>query len=282
MGVHQFEYVRPPERDTKQLVTLGRTDVLYGSVQVIPKGVHGRLHSHRGTDGFWFVVSGRARFVDDQGGVHAEVGAGQGVVVPRSTRYRLDNVGDGVLEILHVSGTLPSFDVATDYAEHATGPAPVEPTAPTPSTSPTAPPAPTGPVDPGPATAHDGPAQDEIRRVLALASQLADSGRLEEWSQLFTDDAELHVDGEAFVGRAGIVARVADRRREHRTVKHLVANTVIDVTGTTATATSDFALVAAAASDEVPGVRAVGRFTDALVREGGRWLLAARRVHIER
>jgi mannose-6-phosphate isomerase-like protein (cupin superfamily) len=264
--VHQFEYLRPPERDTKQLVTLGRTDVLYGSVQVIPKGVHGRLHSHRGTDGFWYVVSGRARFVDDQGGVHAEVGAGQGVVVPRSTRYRLDNVGDGVLEILHVSGTLPGFDVATDYAEHATGSEPVEPT---------------DPVDTDTAAARDGAVQEEIRRVLALASQLADSGQLDEWSQLFTDDAELHVDGEAFVGRAGLVARVADRRRQHRTVKHLVANTVIDVTGATATATSDFALVAAA-GDEAPAVRAVGRFADSFVQRDGRWLLATRRVHVER
>lgn len=113
--VDTFEYRRPDPEPRKVLVTLGRTEALYGSVQVIPSGIEGRLHMHRATDGFWFVLAGRARFVDAEGGVHAEAARGQGVIIPAGTRYRLDSVGEETLEILHVSSTATGFDVATDF-----------------------------------------------------------------------------------------------------------------------------------------------------------------------
>ena len=47
-------------------------------------------------------------------------------------------------------------------------------------------------------------AHDEIRRLIALYAQLVDSGRLEEWSHLFCEEASLRVYGQTFVGREPI------------------------------------------------------------------------------
>jgi mannose-6-phosphate isomerase-like protein (cupin superfamily) len=116
--VEKFAYEPPAEVVEKKMhLRLGRTDALYSSMQVLPPGELGRLHSHRGTDGFWYVIAGRARFMGELD-VHAEIGEGEGVIVPRGTRYRVQNIGDGNLEILHVSATSTGFDIATDYQEH--------------------------------------------------------------------------------------------------------------------------------------------------------------------
>jgi mannose-6-phosphate isomerase-like protein (cupin superfamily) len=116
MDVQRFDYPGPPEvADRKRLVTLGRTETLYGSVQVIPGGWTGRLHRHQGTDGFWYVLSGEARFVGPDGSAYAELGSRDGVFVKRGTTYQVVNTGADVLELLHVSATVPGYDVETDY-----------------------------------------------------------------------------------------------------------------------------------------------------------------------
>src|SRR5690606_40778727 len=61
------------------------------------------LHSHSGNDGFWFVLSGRARFYDENDNVFADVGPHEGVLVPHSTPYWFESADDATtLEILHV------------------------------------------------------------------------------------------------------------------------------------------------------------------------------------
>jgi mannose-6-phosphate isomerase-like protein (cupin superfamily) len=98
-----FSYRKPVGDDpgAQQFVLLGRTDHIRGAVHIVRDEGGENLHSHRTIDGFWMVLSGRARFHDDNGPV-GEFGPGQGIVTPRNVRYRFERIGDGDLELLQV------------------------------------------------------------------------------------------------------------------------------------------------------------------------------------
>jgi hypothetical protein len=119
-----------------------------------------------------------------------------------------------------------------------------------------------------------------IRRLLAQCSQLADSGRLAEWSMLFTVDGELTVHGTVVRGREALRAHVEGQRARHHEVKHLVTNTVLDVDGPRATSVSDFAMVRRAHEGAPAEVALIGRFVDRLRRVEGAWQIASRTVEL--
>jgi mannose-6-phosphate isomerase-like protein (cupin superfamily) len=100
-----FSYTRPaPGAHPKQIVRLCATDLLKGDVQVVRDGGENNLHSHSGTDGFWFVLAGRVRFYRTETTVAAELGRHEGILVPRGVQYWFESVGPEPLELLHVAG----------------------------------------------------------------------------------------------------------------------------------------------------------------------------------
>lgn len=129
---------------------------------------------------------------------------------------------------------------------------------------------------------------EKIRRVIILYSQLMDSLRFEEWSDLFTDDAEFwsipghHLPGgheiSKIVGRDTIVTAIEGverRMMESGGVIHFSASPVIDVEGDRAQAWWDFIIVHAKPSgNEFPFA---GRYYSDLVRgTDGRWRFSRR------
>ena len=99
-----FFYKQPDDvpEGKKKYVTLCRTDILYGGIQVLNGGGENNLHSHPYMDGFWMVLSGRVRFYGDSNELIAECGKYEGVLVPRNSRYWFEGVGDGIAELLQV------------------------------------------------------------------------------------------------------------------------------------------------------------------------------------
>jgi mannose-6-phosphate isomerase-like protein (cupin superfamily) len=103
-----LKYVKPVIDGGKAFVKLCRTDRMVGYVQVIAQGGENNLHSHRHSDGLWFVLSGRVRFYGPERHVIGEFGRYEGVMVPRDCQYWFEAVGDEQAEILQVE----AFDIA--------------------------------------------------------------------------------------------------------------------------------------------------------------------------
>jgi hypothetical protein len=108
--------------------------------------------------------------------------------------------------------------------------------------------------------------RDEIRDLVARYCLYIDTGRADEWADLWTADGEFDIGGGTIVsGRAAL--------REHAThmppgtVHHLATNLVIDVDGETATCEESTLLTAKGA------VVMVARVHDQLRRVDGRWKL---------
>ena len=119
---------------------------------------------------------------------------------------------------------------------------------------------------------------DQIRNTLARFCQLLDDRRFVEWSETFTEDG---IFGER-VGRATILkwiqgAELATRPELKR--KHTAVNSIIDVQGDRASATTD--LVMYDKVDDSPWSIRIGRYYDELVRQpSGDWLFSKRRLEI--
>jgi mannose-6-phosphate isomerase-like protein (cupin superfamily) len=113
-----FKYERPGEVEAgkKKFVTLCRTDILYGAVQVLNAGGENNLHSHSTMDGFWMVVSGRVRFYGENDALLGEFGPYEGMLVPRNTPYWFESAGDGIAELLQVEAIVAGQKV--DRIDH--------------------------------------------------------------------------------------------------------------------------------------------------------------------
>lgn len=119
---------------------------------------------------------------------------------------------------------------------------------------------------------HD---EEQIRRTLAEFCVFLDERRFREWSELFTDDGVFC----EHVTRAAIHTWIAgdqlatepDLRR-----KHTIHNVLIDVTGDQARATAD--LVMYDKTGDGPWFILTGKYTDHLVRDGGKWRFKNRQL----
>ena len=98
-----FRY-RPPAqlKTSKGMSPLVRSDILFSAVQTIREGGENSMHSHSAMDGFWFVLSGRARFYGEGDKLIAEIGKHEGVFVPRTVPYWFESTGEEMLELLQV------------------------------------------------------------------------------------------------------------------------------------------------------------------------------------
>jgi mannose-6-phosphate isomerase-like protein (cupin superfamily) len=107
--IQPFKYEKPPIREGrgKGMTYLTKTDVVGLSVQRVAEGGETNLHAHPGTDGIWFVLSGRARFYDGEDTVACELGPHEGVLVPHGVKYWFERAGEEDLEIMHITGQVP-------------------------------------------------------------------------------------------------------------------------------------------------------------------------------
>jgi mannose-6-phosphate isomerase-like protein (cupin superfamily) len=99
-----IRYVRPSALKSRRgLTMLVRSDIMVAAVQVFTEGAGERnLHSHDERDGFWFVLSGKARFYDLDNCVIAEPSGHEGVFIPRNVPYWFESIGSEPLEILQI------------------------------------------------------------------------------------------------------------------------------------------------------------------------------------
>jgi mannose-6-phosphate isomerase-like protein (cupin superfamily) len=102
MDAKLISYVRPVLKDSqpKAVKLLARSDRAFLAVQVVREGGENNLHSHAHVDGFWFVLSGRARFYTTDDELLGEFGPLEGVLVPRGFPYWFESCGEDELEIL--------------------------------------------------------------------------------------------------------------------------------------------------------------------------------------
>jgi uncharacterized protein (TIGR02246 family) len=123
---------------------------------------------------------------------------------------------------------------------------------------------------------------DSIRDTLARYAQAHDDDNADDVALLFAEDGSLAViSGAQPQGRAAVHAFLLEtyrrRRAQRRRTKHVYANSVIEVTGTQATAKTDVI-----AYDSIDGgpwtINMIGHCLDQLVRRDGRWLFRERRV----
>lgn len=121
-------------------------------------------------------------------------------------------------------------------------------------------------------------AEAGIRRTLARYCQTCDDGRFEEFAACFTDDAVMTALGNEVKGRAAIQAWMAKAMPPERRGRHVTVNSVIDVSGDTATATSDFVFLAIAEGKF--RVTSAGRYRDELRRVDGDWQFARRDIEL--
>ncbi len=108
-ALQPFKYEMPEinQHRGKSTQRLARTDVVGVSVQAVQAGGEPNLHAHPGTDGIWFVLSGRVRFYDDVETVACELGQHEGVLIPHGVKYWFESGSDEPLEIMHITGTVP-------------------------------------------------------------------------------------------------------------------------------------------------------------------------------
>jgi len=82
-----FRYKRPGGDAPKAIMKLAQTDLVKGAVKIVGPGGRNNLHSHAGSDTFWVVLKGLARFYSGIDGVISESRPFEGIVTPRNTPY---------------------------------------------------------------------------------------------------------------------------------------------------------------------------------------------------
>jgi 3-phenylpropionate/cinnamic acid dioxygenase small subunit len=141
-------------------------------------------------------------------------------------------------------------------------------------------------------TAERVAAELEIRTVLALLAQHADTGTIEEYLALFTDDVVWELPANEKMGLAASVRRglddVAAGARERRATGgqgpgtdtlHVLTTVAVDVDVDAGRATSRSVFLFFTDASTTPTLRTMGRYRDELRRTTGGWKLAHRTIH---
>ena len=123
----------------------------------------------------------------------------------------------------------------------------------------------------------------EIRNLLARLAHLADDGELDEYIQLFSDDASWGGGGQALrKGHAEILAGARERRATGLSGPgshslHVVTTTAVRLDGERASARSIFHYYTD--TDAVPVLRIIGVYEDRFRRSPQGWRLSSREIH---
>ena len=123
----------------------------------------------------------------------------------------------------------------------------------------------------------------EIRNLVAKLAQLADEGDLDEYIQLFSEDAVW--DGGAALGtmkgREEILNAAKERRATGRSgpgtfTRHVVTTSTVEVHDDQASGRAVFHYYMK--TDEVPALTLLGVYEDQFVRSEGGWRMALRKI----
>jgi uncharacterized protein (TIGR02246 family) len=116
---------------------------------------------------------------------------------------------------------------------------------------------------------------EEIRQLYARYCHAGDSGDCDAFAACFTENAVVDANGSVSTGREAIRKTCESYRPVYATtpMRHVIANSVIQVNGDEAQADSYFLLLA---SGEHPGILRTGTYCDQLRRVDGRWYLSER------
>jgi uncharacterized protein (TIGR02246 family) len=128
------------------------------------------------------------------------------------------------------------------------------------------------------------PLADElaIRNVLARVAQLADTGELEEYLTLFTEDAAWEMPGapprkgHADILRGATERRAANTQGPGTGTRHVLTTTAVWVDGDAATARSYWMFMTNTV--ERPTLSLMGQYDDTLARTDTGWRLARRAI----
>ena len=118
--------------------------------------------------------------------------------------------------------------------------------------------------------------EDLIRRTLSEYSRRCDDGRFDDLGELFTEDARFEVSGTVAEGRPAIQALLMKMLPEGSRGQHITSNTVVDIDGDTASATTDYVFLRPTAGG--PAIVAAGRYYDQLARYGPTWRFRHRTI----
>jgi len=104
----------------RKLQVMARTDIALCALQAVREGGENNLHSHTTLDGFWIVLSGRARFYTTDDVLVADLGPREGVLIPRGYPYWFESAGEENLEILQFEAAARGLgeDVNFDRVDH--------------------------------------------------------------------------------------------------------------------------------------------------------------------
>ncbi len=102
--IRTFRYQKPPEQASPwAIVSLCETDAVRAAAHVLARGEVDNLHLNVDVDELWMVLAGRARFLGPARTLIGEFETGDGIVVPRETRYRIENIGEADLELIQLT-----------------------------------------------------------------------------------------------------------------------------------------------------------------------------------
>jgi 3-phenylpropionate/cinnamic acid dioxygenase small subunit len=134
-------------------------------------------------------------------------------------------------------------------------------------------------------------AELDIRNLIAALAINADTGEIDEYGALFTEDAvwempanpAMGLEASVKKGRADIVAGVRERRASGvqgpgSGTWHSITTQQIEITGDEATGRVYYQFLGKV--DGTPGVLTLGRYADRYVRTGDGWRLAHRVIHL--
>jgi 3-phenylpropionate/cinnamic acid dioxygenase small subunit len=121
---------------------------------------------------------------------------------------------------------------------------------------------------------------DQIRRTIAEHPQTLDDGDVDRYVSLFIEEARLTAGGTEYVGQAairGFIKGYFESQQPGRQTRHMFGNSVIDLEGEQAKSVSDV-MIYARADDGQWALATLTRHHDRLVRNGDRWLFAAKEI----
>jgi mannose-6-phosphate isomerase-like protein (cupin superfamily) len=100
-----FSYKKPENlRRGKGIVELAKSPIIRGRIQIIGEGGENNLHSHKGMDGFWMVLSGKVKFYGPGDVLIGEFGKHEGILIPADAQYWFESSSEEPLEILQMAG----------------------------------------------------------------------------------------------------------------------------------------------------------------------------------
>jgi len=129
-----------------------------------------------------------------------------------------------------------------------------------------------------------------IRETIDSYGTLYDAGQLEEFAELFADDAQLTIEPDPgyfelpLVGRDVIKEKMGQRYAEVSVVaqrRHVTTNTIFKSLNQTEAETQSFGTILSADWGGIPELRATGVYHDTFIKVGGEWKFKSRHLVLD-